>query len=454
MSENWAAGGRKTILMVDYAFPPVGGAGAQRTLGYVAHLSKFGWSPIVLTVASGHASYYDPSLLDEIPDGVFVVRARSIEPARFVRHLLHRSRHGTGHSPSQTYRPVLSSPSGWMRTIGRWITFPDRRIGWLPFAVARSLGLRLGRRVDVIYSSSTAVTSHLIALILKMLWSKLWVADFQDPWSQFPLAPLPSRLHKFLADRLEHRILREADHVIVTTHPIREMFLEKYPDISASKLTVIPMGFEPGRFRPEAPVSDGRFTITHLGSFYGTRSAAPFLQGLGRCVKQHPDCRSRVQVWFFGHFDAKTLAEAERAIKEYELEQVVRLGDPVAHEEGLRSAINSDVVLLVEDDGLFGRWRLQTKLFEYLGARRPILALVPEGPAARLLRETGGAVVVAPSDVRGISEAIWELFLSWRSGSLTFSGNEDMVRSFSWEERTKELVSTIERVWKESSLRS
>ena len=62
---------------------------------------------------------------------------------------------------------------------------------------------------------------------------------------------------------------------------------------------------------------------------------------------------------------------------------------------------------------------LTAKVFEYLAAGRPILAVVPpDGQAAELVRETGAGVVVAPGDVEGIAAALRDLEARWRAGTL------------------------------------
>lgn len=438
----------KTILMIDYSFPPVGGPGAQRTLGYVNHISRFGWSPVVLTVASGDASYHDPSLLSRIPSHVGVIRARSIEPARFARRTLHRVRGRKTESPSHAYAPVNRGRDGWMHTVERWMLFPDRRIGWLPFGVARVLAQRLDRKIDLIYSTATTITSHLMALILKTVWGKPWVADFQDPWTwpQSPLAAFPSSLHRSMADRLEHRILCGADQVTVTTGPIRELLLQKYPDISPEKITVIPMGFEPAVMDHVPPSRRSKLTITHLGSFYGQRSPVPFLRGLAEVFEEHPETSAQIEVLLIGRFDAGNLSEAEAVIAEHGLAASVHLRDPVSFEEGARLLMNSDVLLLVTGPGDWGRFLVPTKLFEYLGARRPILALIPEGAAARMLGESGGAVIVQPDDVQAIRDAVWTLYLAWKRGCLHIGADDSVIDKFTWAERTREFASTIDEV--------
>ncbi len=77
------------------------------------------------------------------------------------------------------------------------------------------------------------------------------------------------------------------------------------------------------------------------------------------------------------------------------------------------------MLLLIPEAGGRGRGVLSGKVFEYLAAERPILAVVPpDGAAAELLRQTGAAVVVAPDDVDGMAEALGRLDAAYKSGSL------------------------------------
>jgi len=95
----------------------------------------------------------------------------------------------------------------------------------------------------------------------------------------------------------------------------------------------------------------------------------------------------------------------------------------VAHRESLRLMVNADVLLLVMSGREVVGNGIETmvipgKTFQYLGARRPILALAPQGAAADLIRETGSGVVVPPEDLGAIEGAILELFDRWRAGTL------------------------------------
>jgi glycosyltransferase involved in cell wall biosynthesis len=77
------------------------------------------------------------------------------------------------------------------------------------------------------------------------------------------------------------------------------------------------------------------------------------------------------------------------------------------------------LLLLIPEAGGRGKGVLSGKVFEYLAAERPILAVVPpEGAAAELIRDAGAGVVVAPDDVEGMTAALRELHARWQAGSL------------------------------------
>lgn len=436
----------KTVLMIDYLFPPLGGAGAQRTLGYVRHLPAFGWTPIVLTVRSGEHSVYDASLLERVPKEVTVRRSGSLEPVRLIKALLPAG------SPTRSVpgQPSGESSNGWIRMTARrlqrlepWLLFPDRRLGWLPFAVAEAVSIGRRQRVDVIYSTSTVVTSHLIACILKTLWRVPWVADFQDPWARNAGYRFPSALHQWIADHLESLIVRKADRVTVTTEPLRDVLQQQHASVPSGKVAVIPMGFDPEVFAEAHPVRREKFTMTHFGNFYGPRSPGPFLTALSECVREDPDLARRVEVLFLGGFDPPLRALTEEIITRGGLSEIVRLKGTVPYTTGLQDVVSSDVLLLVTDPGGYGRHHIPSKLYEYLAAGRVILALAPEGAVAGVMRATGAGMLVPPDDVGQIRQAIASLYRRWKEGRLDPRLAPQSVQQFTWRALTMAFAGTL-----------
>ena len=88
---------------------------------------------------------------------------------------------------------------------------------------------------------------------------------------------------------------------------------------------------------------------------------------------------------------------------------------------------------------------LSGKVFEYLAAGRPILAVVPpDGAAAELIRETDAGVVVAPDDVEGIRGALEDLHARFRNGGLASIGlDDDVARRLSRQARAEQTAGLL-----------
>jgi glycosyltransferase involved in cell wall biosynthesis len=178
-----------------------------------------------------------------------------------------------------------------------------------------------------------------------------------------------------------------------------------------------------------------RFRITHTGSFFGKRDPRPFLtafaeSGLDAVVR------------FVGDFRP---ADAEWAAA-LELGDRLELIPYVARRRSLELQRDSEaLLLLIPEAGGRGRGVLSGKVFEYLAAERPILAVVPpDGAAADLIRGAGTGVVVAPDDVPAIRAALQELHARWRAGGLDGTPlDADMRRRLSRETRVEELAELL-----------
>src|SRR5207248_7145774 len=153
-----------------------------------------------------------------------------------------------------------------------------------------------------------------------------------------------------------------------------------------------------------------RLRITHTGHFHGKRDPKPFLKALAESGLDD------VVVRFAGDFRA---ADREYAESLGLGDRVELLGD-VSRRRSLELQRDSEaLLLLIPESGGRGRGVLTGKIFEYLAAERPILAVVPaDGAAAHLVRDTGAGVVVASDDVEAMREALLDLHRRWRDGSL------------------------------------
>lgn len=422
---------RRRVLVIAYYFPPSGGPGVQRTLKFVKYLPELGWEPVVLTARDADYPALDPSLLDEVPKGIRVYRTFIPEPYRLYRKLTGRSAGEAVDIATLTRTSVDKSKlSERVAEFVRSCFFiPDARVGWLPFAVRAASRVIRKERVEVLYSSAPPYTCHLIGLALKKRFGLPWVADFRDSWVGWLSAPTRPSLPHRIDCALERAVLKNADKILTVSRGIAEDLQKRNPDLDESKWTILPNGYDRADFEGVRPAGDhSRFTITYTGSLYGPRNPETLLMALEELLQERPEIGRQLKLRFVGRI-GKAI---EEMLRKPGWDSMVEIVPYVSHQESIGYLLGSDAALLIIDDAPANRGILTGKLFEYLGAGKPILALAPEGDAAELIRELRAGQVVYPKDVQGIREALlsliqkrqnngrwcWKKWISRRSSSL------------------------------------
>jgi len=407
------------VLFVAYFFPPAGGAGVQRSLKFVKYLPQNGWQPTVLTVSPQHHRITDPTLAAEIPPGVTVHRT----PAWLLpKRLPFRLRHA----------------------LTRWLLVVDEQIGWLPFAVRRARSLLQSQNFHAVYTTSAPYTDHLIGLRLKRATGLPWVADFRDPWVDNFSASFATPLHEMLARHLERQITTTADRVIVVSEPMRQALLQRY-SLPPEKVLVITNGFDPADFNGIQPAERPaqRWNIVYSGSFYGSKQTPRhFFEGIRAALdrKEIPD--QSINIRLVGSFSP----QLQKMAKDTGVADLLEITGYLPHRQSLSAVLAADVLLLVVGAATGSEAVFTGKIFEYLAARRPILALAPAGAAADLVREARAGLVVPPEDVDAIREQIVALYQQWQRGQATFAPDETVIARYDRRALTAQLAAVLDEV--------
>lgn len=399
-------------------FPPSAGGGVYRPLSFVKYLSRLSWDITVITPRPGGFWISDPALVREVPDSVRVIRTSSLSGQSVLGNM---NKKGSSRRSSGRF--------GILRRFGEYFLVPDTYIGWIPFACMAARALK-NESFDIIYSTSPPDSTHLAARKFAMRTGIPWVADFRDPWIGLYLRKPPTPFHRSIHHRMEARVV-EADRVIVTTDWQKKVLEENHPGCRVEK---IPNGFDEDDFaetiKPavttvDAP--DGIFRIVHCGMLTLGRTSGPFLDGLARFLCSRPESRGRVKVVFAGARES----DNEELVHRYGLSDTVEFMDNLPHSQCVNLERDSHVLLMIKHDDEKYRGLIPGKLFEYIGARRPILAIAPEGEAASIIaRENRGEVVShgSPEKVADTLSRLYDLFLA---GTLEESYSLDELPSYS-----------------------
>lgn len=375
----------RTVLIVAYYFPPLGGIGSLRTLGFASHLPDYGWEPTVLAPRTG-AYFRDPEL-NYSEDGV--VRTPSIELSRTGKHVL---RAGGDDTAAASVTGLRAVARGLARDL---LYFPDPQVGWYPPALATARRRLTRDRFDVIFSTSFPITSHLIARRLHRRMRIPWVAEFRDPWSQMLIE---QGLSSQRALRLERSLASEATARVMTS----PSWAALHERLWGHEVSVIPNGHD-GSVAEPAGAGGATATLAYLGSFYPqTQSLEAVLRAVATINRAQPRA---LRLRFVGELHPALARELRAA----GLDEAVEVTGFLPHDHALSAAAESSLLVLAgprDASGLL-RGQVAAKLPEYLATDLPILyAGDLASDAADTLKAFPGTELVAPDDADGAAAAI------------------------------------------------
>jgi glycosyltransferase involved in cell wall biosynthesis len=383
------------VLLVTLYFPPAGGGGVQRSLKLATHLPALGIETHVLAPDDPKWIHTDAEL--ELPTQAWVHRARYLGPK--------------GRRPAEELhgREGLELVAQHARLAFRRLLVPDENVSWNLTAIPAAIRIVREHGIDVVLTTSPPSSVHLVGAAAKAATGVRWVADLRDSVVAHPHRRSESplvRAKEKTGEAVARLIARSANAVVAVSDAIADEARALKP---RGRVATIANGCDFDDFSGLEYRSAERFRITHTGSFFGKRDPRPFLTAL---AESRVDAVAR----FVGDFRTADREWAEQL----GLGERLELHPYVPRRRALELQRDSEaLLLLIPEAGGRGRGVLSGKVYEYLAAERPILAVVPpDGAAAALLRETGAGIVVAPDDVRGMREALQQLDRRFRAGRL------------------------------------
>ncbi|MFN8112831.1 MAG: glycosyltransferase [Solirubrobacterales bacterium] len=382
---------RRSLLLVSYFFPPTRDTGAQRPAAMAKWLARLGWDVRVLTTtAFGSGGPH--------PDGVRVLRSHDLQTLR--------ARMG-GHEKIDSLFDA-DTYSGKPHPLSRAIVPEPLAVAWAPFARRLAVAAHRESPFDCVLTTSPPESAHTIGYALRRRGVP-WVADVRDAWTFEPLRPpFPTRIQHRLDERLERRRLGAADRVVCVSEPAAADLRSR----GIADPSVIPNAWDPDE-DPGASAAAAaaglldpdRISLLYTGRFgsYG-RDPGPFAAGLARFAAASPRVAERLEVAIAGPLQPRERELFERP----DLGPVkVSLLGSLERETSLALQRQADALLLLAQPA---RSQLVNfKLFEYLAAGVPILALAAGTEAGRLAAEAGIEPIVAADDPAAIAAALARL---------------------------------------------
>lgn len=427
----------KKVLIITYYWIPSGGAGVQRWVKFAKYLRQYGWEPIIYTPKNPEYPSIDHSFEKDIPTDITVLKTPIWEPYNVYRNL-------TGKKNQAINAGFISEnkKQGWKDKLSIWIRgnflIPDPRRFWIKPSI-RSLSDYLNENpVDAIITTGPPHSMHLIGMGLKKSFPLLpWVADFRDPWTNIDF--YKDLNLTWLADKIHHKLEREviqnADTVLVVSRGMEEEFAPMKP----KKLQVITNGYDESDVQVGTLALDGRFSISHIGTLNAARNPRIVWKVLSEICAENVDFKKDLQIQLVGKVDFSVLED----IQSYGLQEQLLKIDYLSHSEAIAKQNSSQVLMLLINQSGNAKGILTGKFFEYLAAKRPILAVGPtDGDAAVVLNETGAGVMVDFADEQAAKPAILKYYNQYKKGAL--SVQSESVERFSRRSLTGELAGLLD----------
>ncbi|UZO79632.1 glycosyl transferase family 1 [Aquimarina sp. ERC-38] len=372
---------RVKVLIITYYWPPAGGPGVQRWLKFVKYLPQYNIEPVVYIPENPEYALLDKTLTSEVPKGVTILEKAIWEPYKYASLFSNKE--------TKTISKGIIEKKAKQSSIQQLLLFirgnffiPDARKFWIKPSVKYLKQVLTDQEINTIITTGPPHSVHLIGNQLKKQLGIRWIADFRDPWtsigyhSKLKLLPFAQKKHK----RLEKEVLNSADHIITTSFTTTQDFQE----LTQKPVTTITNGFDAEKVEGEVFL-DKKFTISHIGSLLADRNPTNLWKVLSTLVKSHKDFASFFELKLAGAVSEEVLSSIEEAgLKEY----TTNLGY-VSHTKAVQLQQSSQLLLLIEIDHKDCKGIIAGKLFEYLKAKRPILALGPvNSDVEKIIKET------------------------------------------------------------------
>lgn len=434
----------RTVLMFSYWLPPCvrWPTATLRVTGLARHLPRHGWHPVVVApdLTAGLCSCEGCTAGVEVSaptDDLEVVRL-SVSPRLGVR--LARTV-----SPDTTRQPSRAA-AGWRsRSLAPLATYFEVKTDWVKHAQNEGKQLASEYEAQVVWTTSPPFQSVRIGSFLKLQLGVPWIADLRDEISRVRghagfaartamWARMPLRSH-----------LRNADHVAGINRDLADLdaaWLGRSVD-------TVPSGFDAESWDvPAEDVDPHTFVISYAGRFYpGHIDPTPALAGLRRFLDGlRPQDRSIVRLVYYGE-DGDFLQERADQFGVADI-----LDDRgFLHGSAFRGALRSADVLLTltsldDDSGIPGG-----KLYDYLGAGRPILA-VPSGDTYvdDLLETTAAGTSASTPDEIALTLRGW--FDRWKQdGRLPWVPRTEAVEQYTIATSAQRLASLLDAACRRTS---
>lgn len=432
----------KKVLIITYDFPPFGGGNVMRMLKLAKYLPEYNWLPIILTTKQ-YQSVQDFSLLKELNPHIKIYRTKGVTFTPFQNKV--KSFFETQDTKKIFYRSIKSALLKLITKINNLFEkvylIPDRKILWKKNAIKLAKKIILEQKIDSIITTSPPNSTHFIGQYLNKKFNIPWLADFRDGWTYWPLWQPITFLHRKIEYKMEKKVLNNADYITTATNLITKNFRDRFSELK--KIDTITNGFDPEDFKfSQIQNSNSIFTIIYTGTMDKTQTLRPFCKALRELISENKIKMDRIRIDIYGRLATSEIQEAFNR----NLQNVMHFHGHKDHHTVCKLLTKSDIALLIIYDKPGSEAIYTTKLFDYIGARLPILAIVPKGIAHDLIISEHLGVAIRPTDIITIKKSILYFYKKFYDGEVMINQNHNLLKKFNRKLLTEKLAKILNQI--------
>ncbi len=430
----------KRILMITDTFPPhVGGGGTIRMVKFAKYFSLKKWKVTILTTtAKRTAAGEDKELLKEISSNYIQIHRVGTTILNFgerLKNILGKRGGKLDINKTKKRRNLIAA----------LLAIPDSLNICILTMVWAGLRLIRKEKINFIIASSPSFSILVVGYFLKMISGKHFIVDIRDDWAGSPAHSYDFNFRKIIDLFLERKVMRLADMIIATSTGIKKSLLEKHPMIPGEKIRIVFNGFDPQDFEIKSSINKNseKFIISYLGVLNYVKTPQYIFEGLKEAIQREPEIGNYIKLRLVG----KRHSWVKKLVKEENLEDFVEFTGFVSHKKSIQYMLTSDILVLIlfKEEG--GDTAVPGKLYEYLAARKPILACVCEGETRKFVIQQRVGKVTSPKGIDSIVNAIIEFYQEWRKGELKkYSMSSSLLGQYSREKAVIGLIDLLTKM--------
>jgi hypothetical protein len=405
--------------MVCGTFPPESSVGGLRPAMFSKYLPLFGWQPIIFTRVLPHSDpMYDPKMeIDGVPtmEKRINVSYSTNEEKKFLenRTIFQKTKH--------FFCPDYAHPPGLLDRMNKiWVEKIFKK------------------KIDAVWGTCGPLGCLTIARNISKEMKIPWIADFRDIHEQDFADTFRLKLLFKRNDYRRKRIVHSAASVITVSDHHAKLLSKNLK----APVSIIQNGYDPEMFSEAPSETTNKFTITYMGRilYEWLRNPKPFLGAIDFLIDSNKINKEDLDISFYGT-EPEILSEIK---KKYKCQNIIHAKPRIHFKEVPSILKKSNVLLTLTERNRKGI--LTTKIFEYLGVKRPILCVPKDGSDLEdLIKQTNSGV--SCSSKEDISKVLKSWYDEWKStGTVQCNSHYNEILRFSRKEQAKQLAEHLDNI--------